>query len=313
MHYLGIDVGGTSIKAGLVDETGQILESRKTLTITDNLNGFVSTLSDLVRSFQNAANIDAIGIGIPGLHSSKTNITETSPNIPCLKKVNLGELLADQVHIRTVTENDANAATYAEFACGAGVGLQHMAHITLGTGVGSGFVFNGSLFTGASGYGGEFGHTILNVSPTPESASRVCACGNIGCVEMYVSATGIVITAEEMMRSAPESRLHQAPPPLTSEKIHAAATAGDATALNVFKETGRYLGIACANLINLLNLETIVIGGGVIAAGDLLMNATLKSARRHAFPSSYADCQIVQSKLWPDTGMIGAAMLARDR
>jgi len=313
MHYLGIDVGGTSIKAGLVDETGQILESRRALTITDNLNGFVSTLADLVRSFQTAASISAIGIGIPGLHSSKTNITETSPNISCLKRVNLGETLADQVHIRTVTENDANAAAYAEFACGAGVGLQHMAHITLGTGVGSGFIFNGRLFTGASGYAGEFGHTIMSAGPSQQKTGRLCACGKRGCVEMFVSATGIVITAEEMMRDAPASRLHQAPLPLTSEQIYDVALAGDATAINVFKETGHYLGIACANLINLLNLEAIVLGGGVIAAGDLLMNATMESARRHAFPSSYADCQIVQSKLWPDAGMIGAAMLARDR
>ena len=313
MHYLGIDIGGTSIKAGLVDETGQILASRRASTITDNLNGFVSTLADLVRSFKTGASISAIGIGIPGLHSFKTNITETSPNIPCLKRVNLGEILADQVHIRTVTENDANAATYAEFACGAGVGLRHMAHITLGTGVGSGFIFNGSLFTGASGYGGEFGHTIMSAGPAQQKTGRRCACGNLGCVEMFVSATGIVITAEEMMHDAPESRLHQVPQPLTSEKIHDVALAGDVTAINVFNETGHYLGIACANLINLLNLEMIVIGGGVVAAGDLLMNAALKSAQRHAFPSSYADCQIVQSKLWPDAGMIGAAMLARDR
>ena len=107
--------------------------------------------------------------------------------------------------------------------------------------------------------------------------------------------------------------MHETPPPLTSEKIHAVALAGDATAINVFTETGHYLGIACANLINLLNLETIVIGGGVMAAADLLMEATLESAKRVAFPSSYADCQIVQSKLWPDAGVIGAAMLARDR
>ena len=313
MHYLGIDVGGTSIKAGLIDETGRVLESRRALTITDNLDGFVSTLAELVRLFQNSAPIGAIGVGVPGLHSSKTNITETSPNIPCLKKVNLGELLADQVHIRTITENDANAAAYAEFVCGAGKGLQHMAHLTLGTGVGSGFVLNGSLFTGASGYGGEFGHTIMNAGSSRQNTGRLCSCGNRGCVEMYVSATGIVVTAEEMMRDAPESPLHTLSPPLTSEKIYSVAAAGDATAQAVFRETGRYLGIACANLINLLNLETIIIGGGVMAAGALLMNATLESVQRHAFAASYADCRIVQSKLWPDAGMIGAGMLARDR
>src|SRR5437870_12003601 len=119
MHYLGIDIGGTSIKAGLVDETGRVLESRKALTVTDDLNVFLSTLTELVREFQKAATIDAIGIGVPGLRSSKTHIIETSPNIRCLQKINLEELLADQVHIRTVSENDANTAAYAEFVCGA--------------------------------------------------------------------------------------------------------------------------------------------------------------------------------------------------
>src|SRR5262249_9603877 len=120
MHYLGVDIGGTSIKAGLIDETGRVLESCRALTITHDLNGFLSTLAELVREFQKIAAIDAIGIGVPGLHSSKTHIIGTSPNIPCLKQVNLAERLSEQVHIRTISENDANAAAYAEFIWGAG-------------------------------------------------------------------------------------------------------------------------------------------------------------------------------------------------
>jgi glucokinase len=130
---------------------------------------------------------------------------------------------------------------------------------------------------------------------------------------MFVSATGIVITAEEIMRENSASLLHRLERPLTSERIYQAASHGDPTALDVFKRTGWYLGIACGNLINLLNLQMIILGGGVMAAANLLLNSTRDSAKRHAFPSSYADCQIVQSRLWPDAGMIGAAMLARDR
>src|SRR5262249_48076550 len=115
MRYLGIDIGGTSIKAGLVDEAGRVLETRRASTVTDDLNGFLSTLTELIRDLQKVASIDGIGLGVPGLHSSRTHIVETSPNIPCLKKVNLRQRLADQVHIPTVTENDANAAAYAEF------------------------------------------------------------------------------------------------------------------------------------------------------------------------------------------------------
>jgi glucokinase len=114
------------------------------------------------------------------------------------------------------------------------------------------------------------------------------------------------------MREAPDSLLHDIAP-LTSEKIYDAAVHGDKTACNVFTYTGRYLGVACANLINLLNLERIVLGGGVMAAGDLLLKSTQHAAKFHALAPSAADCQIVQSKLWPDAGVIGAAMLARDR
>src|SRR5439155_12063503 len=130
------------------------------------------------QEFQKSAAIDAIGVGVPGLRSCKNHIIETSPNIRCLKHVNLEQLVADQVHIRTVSENDANAAAYAEFVCGSGIGLQHMAHLTLGTGLGSGFILNGSLFTGASGYGGEFGHTVIRAKQYGSNEGRLCACGN---------------------------------------------------------------------------------------------------------------------------------------
>src|SRR6266566_2822234 len=151
MHYLGLDVGGTTIKAGLVDENCRVLESRSTPTVVDDLTGFISKLTELIRDFQKSAAIDAVGIGIPGLRSSKTHTIQTSPNIPCLKNVNLEELVADEVHLEIVTENDANAGAYAEFLCGAGVGLRNLAYLTLGTGFGSGLVLNGSLYTGTSG------------------------------------------------------------------------------------------------------------------------------------------------------------------
>jgi len=314
MLYLGLDIGGTFIKAGLVDETGRIQETRRAPTAVDDLTGFLSQLTELIREFQNTTAIDAVGIGVPGLRSSRTHTIETSPNIPCLKHINLEQLVADLVHIRVVSENDANAAAYGEFVSGAAAGLRHIAHLTLGTGLGSGFILNGSLFTGASGYGGEFGHTKLIVTPTGGSnTGRLCGCGKQGCFEMYVSATGIIMNAQEIMTQLPGSILHELEPPLTSKKVYEAAMRGDAAAQTAFDWTGRHLGVACANLINLLDLEMIVIGGGVMAAGELLMRPAIEGAKYHAFPASFADCQIVQSKLWPDAGLIGAAMLARDR
>src|SRR4051812_21538702 len=115
MYYLGLDIGGTTIKAGLVDENARVLESRKSPTIVDDLQGFVFKLTELIRDFQKSAAVEAVGMGVPGLLSSRTHILQTSPNIPCLKNVNLEELLAEKVHLRIVSENDANAGAYAEF------------------------------------------------------------------------------------------------------------------------------------------------------------------------------------------------------
>ena len=297
MHYIGIDIGGTTTKAGLVDRTGRILESRRTPTIVDSLDGFLSKLTNLIRDFQKSTAVEAVGIGVPGLRSSKTHVIVTSPNIPCLTNVNLEEPVANQVHLPVISENDANAGAYAEFVCGAGAGTRHMIYLTLGTGLGSGLVLNGSLFTGASGYGGELGHTVIDPDGRP------CRCGNRGCLEMYASAAGIVHTAEEKGMKGP----------LTADMVYEAAVLGDAVAQEVFTETGRYLGIACANLINFLNPEMIVIGGGVMASGDLLLETARSAARQHSFAAPFHDCKIVQSKLWPEAGVIGAAMLARDR
>jgi glucokinase len=307
MYYLGLDVGATTIKAGLVDENNRVLESRSTPTIADDLNGFTSKLTDLIRDFQKSTAIDAVGIGVPGLRSSKTGTIQTSPNIPCLKNVNLEDLVADKVHLKIVSENDANAGAYAEFLCGAGVGLRNLTYLTLGTGLGSGLILNRSLYVGTSGYGAEFGHTVVDPN------GRVCGCGQRGCIETVVSATAIVQTATDKLKTTGSTLLTEIPPPLTAAKIYEAAIRGDELARQVFRETARWLGIACANLINLLNPEMIILGGGVMASGELLLEHAGDFARQYAFRPSFADCRIVQSKLWPDTGVIGAALLARDR
>ncbi len=307
MYYLGLDIGGTTIKAGLIDEENRVLDSCKVPTLINDLEGFISKLTSVICDFQKSRPIDAVGIGVPGLRCSKTHAIATSPNIPCLTNVNLEEIMADQVHLKVVSENDANAGAYAEFICGAGTGLQHLAYLTLGTGLGSGLILNGRLYTGASGYGGEFGHTVIDPN------GRLCACGKRGCLETVASGTGIVTTAKEKLKTGRNSRLNSIASPLTAEKIYDVAVRGDETAEEVFADTGRWFGIGCANLINLLNLEMIIVGGGVMASGEVLLGHSIEIARRDAFPSSFADCRIVQSKLWPDAGMIGAALLARDR
>lgn len=297
MNYIGIDIGGTGIKAALTDDSGIVLETLKTPTPAENLNDLIAAVSRLVAKFQQEVTVSGVGVGIAGLLNARTRIMETSPNIPCLNEVDIEKQLREALSVHVITENDAKAGAYGEWTAGAGRGRRHMAYITIGTGLGCGLVLGGHMFRGTSGYAGELGHTVV------EPRGRPCACGSHGCLETRVSATGIVLTAREMNAANDNT---------TAESLYEAATKGDRTAQSIFEETGRYLGIACANLINLLNIEAIVVGGGVMASGDLLLGAARAEAQRRAFPSSARDCAIVQSQLWPDSGTIGAAMLARD-
>jgi glucokinase len=297
MRYIGIDIGGSSIKAALTDASGVVSQSAKTRTPADDLESLMAAVAELVTILRGNAPVAAVGVGIPGLRNSRTGVIQTSPHIPCLHNVNLEERLREGLGLPVITENDANAGAYGEWAAGAGKGLQHVAYITLGTGLGCGLILSGALFRGASGYAGELGHTVI------EPGGRPCACGNKGCLETRVSAPGIVQTAREANLPGDIS---------SAEAIYIAASKGNRAARAVFEETGKYLALACANLINLLNLQAIVIGGGVMASGDILLNAVREEVRRHAFHQPALDCPIVQSQLWPDAGVIGAAMLARD-
>lgn len=296
MNYVGIDIGGTNIKAGLVDDSGAVRDARRMPSVIDDIDALLKTLTTIVADFQSHASIEAVGIGIPGLRSTKTHLIETSPNIPCIHNLNLETLLSKQLKLPVISENDANAGAYGEWVAGAGRRLQHMAYLTIGTGLGCGLILSGALYRGASGYAGELGH--VNVEPD----GRPCACGSTGCFETRVSAAGLIETARELGMNE-----------TSAEAIYNAAIRGDTAALAAFADIGRFLGIACADLINLLNLESIIVGGGVMASADLLLRSATVEVRRRAFEPAARICPIVQSQLRTDAGLIGAAMLARDR
>ena len=298
MHYIGIDIGGTTIKAARVDAGGRVLDSARAQTAANDLEGLVATLAGLADQLRAGSDVSAVGLGIPGLRNKETGVVQTSPHIPCIRNVNLEQLLRQKLGIPVISENDANAGAYGEWRCGAGKNLQHLAYITLGTGLGCGLILSGELFRGTSGYAGELGHTVI------EPGGRRCDCGATGCIETRISGPGVIQTAREMQVDGDLS---------SAESIYKAALLGQRDAQAVFEDTGRYLGMLCSNLINLLNLQAIVIAGGVMAAGDLLLAPARDEVGRRAFRPSAQDSPIVQSQLWPDGGTIGAAMLARDK
>ena len=310
---IGVDVGGTKIAAGVVDEKGAIIEMVKRPTPAANASGTIEVISDAVRELLGRHDVEAVGIGAAGFIEQSRSTVAFAPNLAWRN-----EPVARQVEDRTgrpvVVENDANAAAWAETKLGAGRGQDHVIMITLGTGIGAGIVINGELYRGRWGMAGEPGH--YRVVPD----GRLCGCGNRGCWEQYASGNALVAEAREFARRSPggASRLLQlsggSPEAITGPVITTAAREGDAAALRCFDIIGGWLGAGLADLAAILDPGCFVLGGGVSDAGDLLLAQT-----RAAFSNGLTGRQyrphasVVLAELGPEAGLIGAADLARMR
>jgi glucokinase len=299
--YLGIDVGGTSAKVALIREDGLILVRRRFLTGRDlSLELFLKTVTFEARLLGREAesrglSLYGVALGIPGL-VSPVGVPHSVVNLPSLSEHNLCALLEQKLSFPVQVLNDANAAAYGEFVYGAGRRFESMLMMTLGTGVGGGLVLNGSLWTGIDGVAGEVGH--LTVEPD----GRLCSCGNHGCLEQYASATAVGQAWLEIVGTSvpPGASTAEAAKPAAD-----AARGGDLRALTVFEEAGRYLGIAAAGITNLLNIEAVVLGGGLAGSMDLLHESMSREISRRAFAIS-ADRLVIQAgELGDDAGVLG--------
>ena len=312
--YIGIDLGGAMLKGALVSAAGNILHETAAPAESQSPDQLLGQIVDLVQSLsahkQAGGRGTAIGVGVPGLVNSKTNRIEILPSLPDLTSLDLVAELSSKTGLPVTLDNDANAATYGEFQMGASRGRKHVFYVSLGAGIGAGIIIDGAIYRGATGFAGEFGHITID----PEGIE--CACGNIGCLETICSGPNIVRrTRERLYRDRTSSLSRLAIPrnrEVTAEDIARAAREGDEMAQVMMERTGMFLGIALAAVINLLNVEMIVMGGGVMEAGDLVLKPTVKETRRRAFPHSFNSCEIVIAKLGPSGGLIGAALLARD-
>ena len=310
MATIGIDIGGTEIKAGLVDERGTVLKSARAASEPTDLDALIETAAGLAEEVSGDSQARAIGVGIPGLVSPDSGTVQTAPNMPALNGAPIGALLSARTGLNTAISNDADMHAWGEWMAGAGAGTSHMICLTIGTGLGSGIVVDGQLYAGATGYGAEAGHIVL------DPKGRPCGCGGRGCLETVVSATGIVALARERMEAGEPSALVVEAgrrQELTAKAVLEAAVGGDLLARTVYAEVGRCLGIACASLINLLSPQTIVIGGGVSAAGPLLLDPAIVEARTRCYPRLFRACRIVPAMLATNAGVVGAAIWARDR
>jgi glucokinase len=308
---IGIDIGGTKVKAGVVDEDGTVLERLMRDTPSTSPPEVEDTIADLVTELSTRHAVMAVGIGAAGFVDATRSTVLFAPHLAWRH-----EPLRDAVHRRvgysTLVENDANAAAWAEWRFGAGQNESDLVCITLGTGIGGAMVFDGLLHRGRTGIAGEFGHMQV------VREGHWCECGNRGCWEQYASANALVREGRGLLEShSPRAaalleRTEGDPARLTALMVTETAMAGDPAATEILVEMGEWLGVGIANLAAALDPAAFVIGGGVSDAGDLLLQPAVESYRRQLTGRGFRpEARIVRAHLGNDAGLVGAADLAR--
>ena len=311
-RVIGIDIGGTNLRGALVDSEGNVLNRMQILSQADEgIDQLISNLSDFIKDISQGHHVKDIGVGIPGIIDSKNGIITEAPNILNVNDYPLREVLDNKLGggINVVIENDANSAALGEWWMGAAKDVDSMIMITLGTGVGGGIVLDGKLWTGADGMAGEIGHITIY----PDGAR--CNCGNFGCLESYASATAIRRMVHEGLEDdSLVTSLRESTKDVEIEDIPKivmeAATAGDSFSIHIWEKVGEALGIGIASLVNLLNIEMIVIGGGVSNAWDLFIDKINSEAQKRAFRGPMKTAKIKRTHLKDDAGILGTSYLA---
>lgn len=303
-NFIGVDLSGPGIRAALVTADGQILASKEAEILHEHL---IEQVADLAREL-GSSDVGAMGIAIPGLVNRQTDSVVVSRDLPTTVREDLHSEFTRVTSLRVEIENDANAAAYGEYKVGAGRGSRDIFYMMIGQGIGGAIILDGKLWTGASGFAGEVGHITI------DTEGLECVCGNTGCLETVASAPSIVRRARERLNRDSTSSLSRLGlnKDFTADDVAHQANEGDDFALMMIERTGRYIGTGVASVINLLNIERIVLGGGVMDAGELILNPIIQEARRRAFQPCFEATQIVAGTLGKDAVAIGAAMLARD-
>ncbi|HVL32245.1 MAG TPA: ROK family glucokinase [Actinomycetota bacterium] len=307
---VGIDVGGTKIAAGVVDESGTIVARRQIPTQAADPVQVVAGITKIATEMKALAPAArAVGVGAAGLIDVARGVVIDAPNI-AWQNVHLRAMLEERVKLPVLVDNDANAAAWGEALYGAGKGAGDQVMVTVGTGIGGGLVVNGALYHGALGIGAEIGHMIVH------AGGAVCACGARGCLEAMASGTAIGRLARERAHeegAAPVIARAGSVETITGEVVGDAAAHGDPFAADVIAEAGRWLGVGLASLVNLLDPDIIVVGGGAAGGcGELLLEPARRSMASHVVSASLrALPPVVAAALGADAGIVGAATLAR--
>jgi len=305
-RYVGIDLGGTNLKLGLVSDAGELLDSLSVPTeAQEGPDHVLDRMADGVRQVAEKAgaaldDVAAVGVGVPGPLDSSKGLVYIAPNLPGWIDVPVRDTLQKALGKTVVVENDANAAAYGEFRVGAGRDVDSMFVLTLGTGVGGGIVQDGRLLRGASDTGAELGHTIIRYG------GRLCGCGNRGCLEAYASATAVVSRFREEAGVSDLSRKAD----LECKDVFDAADGGNKAAARIVAETAEYLAVGITSILHALNPELVVLTGGMMGAGEPFLDRIRRHVGAMAFPSAWKVCDVRWSTLGGDAGILGAALAA---
>jgi len=307
MNAIGVDVGGTKISAGVVTPQGELLNEVR-YSSKGSTEELLDNIARAVREVREGYEVSAACLAVPGLIMADENKVIFSPNLPNIEGVPLKEELGGRFDLPVTVENDANAAAWGEFRFGAGSEVDHLVFVTLGTGVGGGVISHGILMRGVQGAGGELGHMTIHAT------GPRCGCGNRGCLESLASGTAITRRAREVAAERPDSALGKIAREreLIGEDVTRLAEEGDEAALSVLEEAGLWLGIGLAGFVNIFNPEVVAVGGGAAKAGELILDRARKEMYLRARSPSRDLVEIKSATLGAESGVIGAAALARD-
>lgn len=311
-YYAGVDLGGTNTKIGILNREGDILKSRiiKTLSaegVDNTLERIWKTIQELAQELDiNIKNIKGIGLGIPG-PVLEQSIVAFFANFPWERNINIKEKLEKLTGIETKLDNDANIIALGEAKYGAAKRSKSSVTVALGTGIGGGIYIDGKLVSGAKGAGGEVGHMKI------VKDGKLCGCGQRGCFEAYVSATGLIREAVSRLTVNKQNLLYKMIDgdlmKLEAKDIFDAAREGDAFSLDLVDYEAEYLALGIANILNIINPEVVVLGGGVALAGDILLNPMREKMVKYALPVTLEELKIVQGVLGNEAGIKGAVGL----
>ena len=311
---LGIDLGGSKVLAAVVDSQGRVVSSHE--SVTPATKGREAVIQCIVDSARGAleqrrvamSEISAVGIGAAGISNPEAGILFTSPNLPGLREVLLGDIVQEKLGKKTFIINDANAAALGELHYGAARDARNFIYITISTGIGGGIVIDGKIYTGAIGIAGEVGHMTI------DDNGPICSCGNRGCWEMLASGTALSREARlRISKGVKTSILEYAEGNIenvSAQAIQRAAEKGDKLAKELVAQTGYYVGVGLASLVNIFNPELIVIGGGLSNIGDMLLEPAFKTAEKRAYKEAFQAVRFSSAELGRNSGVIGAATFA---